>query len=76
MLPTVCVFIGLLLLFRQMKMRPGEKLIDRLDCIEDTKGNNGEKGNSKFEKIGWFIMHIDLTAHHDCLHNNTFSGLN
>ncbi len=29
---------------RQMKMRPGEKVIDRLDSIEDTKGNNGDRG--------------------------------
>jgi len=28
----------------QMKMRPGERLIDHLDSIEDTKGNNGERG--------------------------------
>lgn len=28
----------------QMKMRPGEKLIDKLDAVEDTKGNNGERG--------------------------------
>ena len=27
-----------------MKMRPGEKLIDKLDSVEDTKGNNGERG--------------------------------
>ena len=26
-------------------MRPGEKLIDVLGAIEDTKGNNGERGN-------------------------------
>ncbi|XP_005089032.1 Bardet-Biedl syndrome 5 protein homolog [Aplysia californica] len=28
----------------QMKMRPGEKLIDQLDAVEDTKGNNGDRG--------------------------------
>ena len=27
-----------------MKMRPGELLIDRLDSIEDTKGNAGDRG--------------------------------
>lgn len=31
-------------IFRQMKVRPGEVLIDCLDSIEDTKGNNGDKG--------------------------------
>ncbi|TWW80783.1 Bardet-Biedl syndrome 5 protein -like protein [Takifugu flavidus] len=28
----------------QMKTRPGETLIDCLDSIEDTKGNNGDRG--------------------------------
>ncbi|PVD30948.1 hypothetical protein C0Q70_10224 [Pomacea canaliculata] len=27
-----------------MRPRPGEKTIDRLDAVEDTKGNNGERG--------------------------------
>ena len=36
----------LCLLYSQMKMRPGEKLIDKLDAVEDTKGNNGERGKS------------------------------
>lgn len=27
-----------------MKMRNGEKIIDRLEFIEDTKGNSGDKG--------------------------------
>ena len=30
--------------FSQMKFRPGEKLIDQLDAVEDTKGNNGDRG--------------------------------
>ena len=28
-------------------MRPGEKVIDRLDAVEDTKGNNGDRGQKK-----------------------------
>jgi Protein of unknown function (DUF1448). len=27
-----------------MKMRPGEKILDKLDAVEDTKGNGGDKG--------------------------------
>lgn len=27
-----------------MKMRNGEKIIDKLEFIEDTKGNSGDKG--------------------------------
>ncbi|XP_050419171.1 Bardet-Biedl syndrome 5 protein homolog isoform X1 [Patella vulgata] len=29
---------------QQLRMRSGEKCIDRLDAIEDTKGNNGDRG--------------------------------
>ncbi len=32
------------LLYSQMKMRPGEELIDMLTSIEDTKGNSGDRG--------------------------------
>jgi Bardet-Biedl syndrome 5 protein len=32
---------------RQMKTRAGEVLIDCLDSIEDTKGNNGDRGEDK-----------------------------
>ncbi|XP_015778467.1 PREDICTED: Bardet-Biedl syndrome 5 protein-like [Acropora digitifera] len=28
---------------QQMKLRPGEVLIDKLDSVEDTKGNNGDR---------------------------------
>nr|CAD7405702.1 unnamed protein product [Timema poppensis] len=28
----------------QMRMRPGENLLDRMDPIEDTKGNGGDRG--------------------------------
>ena len=36
--------VEIVLSFSQMKMRPGEILIDKLDSIEDTKGNAGDKG--------------------------------
>ena len=29
---------------RQMKMRPSEQLVDKLDSVEDTKGNAGDRG--------------------------------
>lgn len=46
-----------------MKMRPGEKLIDKMDAVEDTKGNNGERGN-------YFILHYLTFAskYHISLH--------
>ena len=30
-------------------MRPGERMIDKLDSIEDTKGNNGDKGELTYD---------------------------
>lgn len=39
-----------------MKTRPGETLIDCLDSIEDTKGNNGDRGNAKYILIA--LAHI------------------
>lgn len=27
-----------------MRLRPGEKIVDRMENIEDTKGNGGERG--------------------------------
>ncbi|XP_077294219.1 Bardet-Biedl syndrome 5 protein [Arctopsyche grandis] len=30
--------------FSQLRMRPGEKILDRLDSVEDTKGNGGTRG--------------------------------
>jgi hypothetical protein len=33
---------------RQITLRKGEKLIDQLDSVEDTKGNNGERGMGCF----------------------------
>jgi len=32
------------LLTRYLALRAGEKLIDQLDSVEDTKGNKGERG--------------------------------
>lgn len=30
--------------YRQMRLKPGEKIVDRLENIEDTKGNGGDRG--------------------------------
>ena len=39
-----------------MKMRAGEKLIDSLNAVEDTKGNNGDRGNNNGDRgnIQWW----------------------
>jgi len=39
-----------------MKMRPGEVLIDCLESIEDTKGNNGDRGNCLFRETVTFLL--------------------
>lgn len=44
------------LFFRQMKMRPGEVLIDCLESVEDTKGNNGDRGNCILKEIVNFVL--------------------
>lgn len=44
--------------FRQMKMRPGEVLIDCLESVEDTKGNNGDRGNCILREIVNFLILI------------------
>ena len=40
---------------RYLKMRPGEKLVDRLDAIEDTKGNNGDRGTAANRTMGAWV---------------------
>ncbi|XP_069791803.1 BBSome complex member BBS5 [Narcine bancroftii] len=59
-----------------MKMRPGEVLIDCLDCIEDTKGNNGDKGRLLVTnlRIIWHslaISRVNLSVGYNCIINIT-----
>ncbi|XP_044742090.1 Bardet-Biedl syndrome 5 protein homolog [Chrysoperla carnea] len=44
--------------YSYMKLRPGEKIIDRLDSIEDTKGNGGDIGNMFITnlRILWYLL--------------------
>lgn len=42
-----------------MKTRPGEALIDCLDSIEDTKGNNGDRGiAAELQKTDLFYHYL------------------
>lgn len=41
-----------------MQLRAGEKVIDRLDAIEDTKGNNGDRGKQRFQTYACSIFFI------------------
>ncbi|EDV26742.1 Bardet-Biedl syndrome 5 protein-like protein [Trichoplax sp. H2] len=56
----------------QMRMRPGEMLIDRLDSIEDTKGNNGERGRLLITnlRILWHsqaMPRVNLSVGYNCI---------
>lgn len=33
---------------RMLRLCGGEQLVDRMDNVEDTKGNNGDRGESSF----------------------------
>lgn len=46
-------------------MRPGESIIDKLDSIEDTKGNNGDRGNFFFFK-SHLLLSLSLSLDSIC----------
>ncbi|XP_051842170.1 Bardet-Biedl syndrome 5 protein isoform X2 [Antechinus flavipes] len=57
---------------QQMKTRPGEVLIDCLDSIEDTKGNNGDRGRLLVTnlRIIWHslaLSRINLSVGYNCV---------
>ncbi|EPQ02276.1 Bardet-Biedl syndrome 5 protein like protein, partial [Myotis brandtii] len=61
---------------RQMKTRPGEVLIDCLDSIEDTKGNNGDRGRLLVTnlRIIWHSLalpRVNLSIGYNCILNIT-----
>ncbi|XP_005290469.1 Bardet-Biedl syndrome 5 protein isoform X4 [Trachemys scripta elegans] len=61
---------------QQMKMRPGEVLIDCLDSIEDTKGNNGDRGRLLVTnlRIIWHSLalpRVNLSVGYNCIINIT-----
>ncbi|KDR08011.1 Bardet-Biedl syndrome 5 protein-like protein [Zootermopsis nevadensis] len=56
----------------QMKMRPGEKILDKLDYVEDTKGNGGDKGRLVITnlRIMWHshsMPRINLSIGYSCI---------
>lgn len=59
---------------QQMKMRPGEKLIDALNAVEDTKGNNGDRGRLMVTnlRIIWHSLalpRVNLSIGFNCVIN-------
>eukprot|EP00794_Sanderia_malayensis_P003122 gene3122-3590_t len=56
----------------QMKTRPGETIIDRLESVEDTKGNNGDRGKMLVTnlRIIWHSMampRVNLSIGYSCV---------
>ncbi|XP_014104705.1 PREDICTED: Bardet-Biedl syndrome 5 protein isoform X3 [Pseudopodoces humilis] len=61
---------------QQMKMRPGEVLIDCLESVEDTKGNNGDRGKLLVTnlRIIWrslSLPRVNLSVGYNCVINIT-----
>ncbi|KAL4656630.1 hypothetical protein GN956_G4483 [Arapaima gigas] len=66
---------------QQMKMRPGEVLIDCLDPIEDTKGNNGDQGRLMVTnlRIIWYSLalpRVNLSVGYNTVINITMRTAN
>ena len=56
-------------------MHEGEKIVDSMNDVEDTKGNNGDKGSLIITNLRliWFgdaDKHINLSVGYDCVLNN------
>lgn len=59
---------------QQMRMRPGETLIDKLESVEDTKGNNGDRGKMLVTnlRIIWHsqsMPRVNLSIGYNCVLN-------
>ncbi|KAK4318630.1 hypothetical protein Pmani_010377 [Petrolisthes manimaculis] len=66
---------------QQMKMRAGEHVIDKLDAIEDTKGNSGDRGRLLISNLR-LIWHsqttprVSLSVGFNCIINITTKTVN
>lgn len=57
-----------------LQCRPGEKIVDTIPQVEDTKGNNGELGNLVITNLRliWYSeanQRVNLTIGFDCILN-------
>lgn len=57
---------------KQLSLRPGEKVLDKIQNVEDTKGNNGDIGILTFTNLRliWFCqtnIKINLSVGYDCI---------
>lgn len=67
--------------FAQLSLRKGENLIDSIPNVEDTKGNNGDKGNLLITNLRliWFWddnKKINLSIGYDCILNSEIKDTN
>lgn len=59
----------------QLAMHEGEQIVDSMNDVEDTKGNNGDRGSLIITNLRliWFCdnnRHINLSIGYDCVINN------
>ena len=59
----------------QLSLMDGEQIVDSMNDIEDTKGNNGDKGSLIITNLRliWFCdesQHINLSIGYDCVISN------
>ena len=67
--------------FSQLSLRKGETLIDSIPNVEDTKGNNGDRGNLLITNLRliWFCEEnrkINLSIGYDCVLNTEIKDTN
>ena len=65
----------------ELQMCPGEEIVDSMNNVEDTKGNNGDKGSLIITNLRliWFCdsdRHINLTIGYDCVISNEIKDIN
>ncbi|XP_045594145.1 BBSome complex member BBS5 isoform X2 [Procambarus clarkii] len=66
---------------QQMKMRSGERIIDKLESVEDTKGNSGDRGRFIITNLRllWYSMNmprVSLSVGLNCIINITTKTVN
>jgi Bardet-Biedl syndrome 5 protein len=59
----------------QLSLHPGEQIVDSMNDVEDTKGNNGDRGSLIITNLRliWFCdkdKHINLSIGFDCVLNH------
>ena len=66
---------------KQLSMHPGEQVVDSMNDVEDTKGNNGDRGCMIITNLRliWFCdkdRHINLSIGYDCVLNIEIKDVN